>query len=66
MKNSSLKVSSQRRNVSYPSPCDKCGEDVDVKEDKTNSKTRKRREELSVSAVKSIKKENVEVVVKFN
>ena len=38
----------------------------DVKEDKTNSKTRKRREELSVSAVKSIKKENVEVVVKFN
>ena len=32
----------------------------------TNNKTRKRRQELSVSAVKSIKKENVEIVVKFN
>ena len=31
-----------------------------------NNKTRKKREELSVSAVKSIKREFVEVVVKFN
>ena len=31
-----------------------------------SNKTRKRREELSVSAVKSIKKEDVEIVVKFN
>ena len=31
-----------------------------------NNKTRKKREELSVSAVKTIKKENVEIVVKFN
>jgi hypothetical protein len=31
-----------------------------------NSKTRKKREELSVSAVKSIKKEKVEIVVKFH
>lgn len=31
-----------------------------------NSKTRKKREELSISAVKSIKKEDVEIVVKFN
>ena len=31
-----------------------------------NSKTRKKREELSVSATKSIKKEEVEIVVKFN
>jgi hypothetical protein len=31
-----------------------------------NSKTRKKREELSISATKSIKKENVEIVVKFN
>ena len=30
------------------------------------NKTRKRREELSISAVKSIKKENVEIVVHFN
>ena len=31
-----------------------------------SSKTRKKREELSVSAVKSIKKENIEIIVKFN
>jgi hypothetical protein len=31
-----------------------------------NSKTRKKREELSISATKSIKKEDVEIVVKFN
>ena len=31
-----------------------------------NSKTRKKREELSVSATKSIKKEKVEIVVNFN
>ena len=32
----------------------------------SNSKTRKKREELSVSATKSIKKEKVEIVVKFH
>jgi hypothetical protein len=32
----------------------------------TNNKTRKKREELSISATKSIKKEKVEIVVKFN
>ena len=32
----------------------------------SKNKTRKKREELSVSASKSIKKENVEIVVKFN
>jgi hypothetical protein len=32
----------------------------------TNNKTRKKREELSVSATKSIKKEKVEIVVNFN
>ena len=31
-----------------------------------NAKTRKKREELSVSAVKSIKKEEVEIVVRFD
>jgi len=31
-----------------------------------NSKTRKKREELSISATKSIKKEEVEIVVQFN
>jgi hypothetical protein len=31
-----------------------------------NAKTRKKREELSISATKSIKKEEVEIVVKFN
>jgi hypothetical protein len=32
----------------------------------TNSKTRKKREELSISAIKSIKKERVEITVKFD
>jgi hypothetical protein len=36
------------------------------KENIDNSKTRKKREELSISATKSIKKEDVEIVVKFN
>ena len=31
-----------------------------------SNKTRKKREELSISAVKSIKKEDVEIIVKFN
>jgi hypothetical protein len=31
-----------------------------------NSKTRKKREELSISATKSIKKEDVEIVIKFH
>jgi len=34
--------------------------------DNVNSKTRKKREELSISATKSIKKEKVEIVVQFN
>ena len=33
---------------------------------KNNNKTRKKREELSISATKSIKKETVEIVVTFN
>jgi len=37
------------------------------KEKSTNtSKTRKKREELSISAVKTVKKEQVEIVVKFD
>ena len=37
----------------------------DLDESKTN-KTRKRRQELSISATKTIKKEDIEIVVKFN
>jgi hypothetical protein len=37
-----------------------------VSESLSDAKTRKKREELSISAVKSIKKENVEIVVKFD
>ena len=37
-----------------------------LQDTKNNAKTRKIRQELSVSASKSIKKENVEIVVKFN
>ena len=36
------------------------------KQDITCNKTRKKREELSISATKTIKKENVEIVVSFN
>jgi hypothetical protein len=36
------------------------------KKESTDSKTRKKREELSISATKSIKKETVEIVVKFD
>ena len=36
------------------------------KENVDNSKTRKKREELSISATKSIKKEEVEIVVQFH
>lgn len=35
-------------------------------ETKSNNKTRKKRSELSVSATKTIKKENIEIIVKFN
>ena len=38
----------------------------DILENGENSKTRKKREELSVSAVKCIKKEKVKIVVKFD
>ena len=37
-----------------------------IKIDTTMSKTRKKREELSISATKSIKKEDVEITVSFN
>lgn len=37
-----------------------------TKEKGVGNKTRKKREELSISAVKTVKKENVEIVVKFD
>jgi hypothetical protein len=37
-----------------------------VDESSDNNKTRKKRQELSVSAVKSLKKEYVDIIVKFN
>ena len=48
--------STSKRNVSIDNP-------VDVND---NSKTRKKREELSISACKCIKKETVKIIVKFN
>lgn len=36
------------------------------KDNENNIKTRKKREELSISALKSIKKEDVEIILKFN
>jgi len=37
-----------------------------IHQNHSNSKTRKRREELSISAIKSIKKEYVEIMISFN
>jgi hypothetical protein len=48
--------STSKRNVSIDNPA----------EINDNSKTRKKREELSVSACKCIKKETVKIIVKFN
>jgi len=42
------------------------GNIIEEKPNVPDKKTRKRREELSVLASKSIKKENVEIIVKFN
>ena len=36
------------------------------KEQKLNSKTRKKREELSISATKTVKREDVEIIIEFN
>ena len=60
--------STSKRSISSTSSC---GEDLDIANEVKNeiksekNKTRKKREELSVSAIKSIKTENVEVVVSF-
>jgi len=48
--------STSKRNVSIDNPS----------EINDNSKTRKKREELSISACKCIKKETVKIIVKFN
>jgi hypothetical protein len=39
---------------------------VNIAQTDANNKTRKKREELSISATKSIKKEKVEIIVNFN
>lgn len=39
---------------------------IDNEDDVDNGKTRKKREELSISACKCIKKESVKIIVKFN
>ena len=43
-----------------------CRNSTSKRKEKTDVKTRKKREELSISATKSIKKEEVEIVVKFS
>ena len=71
-RSSSSSNSSTSSSLSSISSTSSCGEDLDgianevkneIKSEK--NKTRKKREELSVSAIKSIKTENVEVVVSF-
>lgn len=41
-------------------------ENVSTSNINTNNRTRKKREELSVSAIKSVKKEEVQIIVQFN
>ena len=55
---SKLKTSVSSTSSSSSSSASSCSSD--------NGKTRKKREELSISACKCIKKENVQIVVKFN
>jgi hypothetical protein len=55
---SKLKTSVSSTSSSSSSSVSSCSSD--------NGKTRKKREELSISACKCIKKENVQIVVKFN
>ena len=55
---SNLKTSVSSTSSSSSSSVSSCSSD--------NGKTRKKREELSISACKCIKKENVQIVVKFN
>ena len=71
-RSSSSSNSSTSSSLSSISSTSSCGEDLDgianevkseIKSEK--NKTRKKREELSISAIKSIKTENVEVVVSF-
>jgi hypothetical protein len=70
-RSSSSSNSSTSSSLSSISSISSCGEDVDIANEVKNeiksekNKTRKKREELSVSAIKSIKTENVEVVVSF-
>lgn len=74
-KRSSGSSNSTASSLSSISSTSSCGEDLDIANEVKNeikseiksekNKTRKKREELSVSAIKSIKTENVEVVVSF-
>jgi hypothetical protein len=72
---SSSSNSSTASSLSSISSTSSCGEDLEIANEVKNeikneiksekNKTRKKREELSISAIKSIKTENVEVVVSF-
>ena len=74
-RSSSSSNSSTASSLSSVSSTSSCGEDLEIANEVKNeikneiksekNKTRKKREELSVSAIKSIKTENVEVVVSF-
>ena len=70
-RSSSSSNSSTASSLSSISSTSSSGEDLDIANEvkseikSEKNKTRKKREELSVSAIKSIKTENVEVVVSF-
>lgn len=65
-KRKQLSLKSNESSVSSTSCDDTTNKDDEFKIDNSNGKTRKKREELSVSACKCIKKEMVKIIVKFN
>jgi hypothetical protein len=64
----SRNTTSKRRSPTNSSTDGESDDSIDNHTDSTinNTKTRKKREELSVSACKCIKKETVKIIVKFN
>jgi hypothetical protein len=56
----------ERNSISRRKQSPDNNDDVDILIGNDNAKTRTRREELSISACKCVKKESVKIVVKFH
>jgi hypothetical protein len=58
--------SSIENDMNHRNSTSKNKQSPDIQSEVDNSKTRKKREELSISACKCIKKEDIKIIVKFN